>query len=140
MIIAVDFDGTIAEHKYPDIGREVPGAFDWMKRWQAAGARLILLTMRADRMMLPDGSMGDGPVLTEAVKFCRDRGVEFWAVNSNPEQRQWTDSPKVYAHIYVDDAAFGCPLREPFGRGRPMVDWSIVGPAVCDRILSESHP
>ena len=24
MIIAVDFDGTIVEHKYPAIGRELP--------------------------------------------------------------------------------------------------------------------
>ncbi len=26
MIIAVDFDGTIVKHKYPDIGKEIPYA------------------------------------------------------------------------------------------------------------------
>ena len=129
MFIAVDFDGTIAEHEFPDIGNAVPGAFDWMKEWQAAGAKLILWTMRSD------GRTGDGkengPVLTEAVEFCRANGVEFWAVNANPTQAAWTGSPKCYAHVYVDDAAYGCPLRPARKAGvRPCVDWEKVGPAV----------
>ena len=129
MFIAIDFDGTIAEHEFPDIGNAVPGAFDWMKRWQAAGAKLILWTMRSD------GRTGEGrengPVLTEAVEFCRRHGVEFFAVNGNPTQACWTKSPKCYAHIYVDDAAFGCPLRPARKAGvRPVVDWEQVGPAV----------
>jgi hypothetical protein len=133
MLIAVDFDGTIVDHCFPDIGAPCPGAFDWLKRWQAAGAKLILWTMRSD------GRTGtgkeNGPVLTEAVEFCRRNGVEFFAVNENPQQASWTQSPKVYAHVYVDDAAHGCPLKEnPRAGGRPMVDWSAVGPAVLARI------
>ena len=133
MIIAVDFDGTIAEHEFPDIGSPVPGAFEWMRKWQEAGAKLILWTMRSD------GRTGDGkengPVLTEAVEFCRTHGVEFFAVNGNPGQASWTQSPKAYAHIYVDDAAFGCPLRpNPRLGGRPMVDWSVVGPAILEQL------
>ncbi len=129
MIIGIDFDGTIAEHEFPDIGAPVPGAFEWMKRWQEAGAKLILWTMRSD------GRTGtgkeNGPVLTDAVEFCRANGVEFWGVNENPTQKAWTCSPKQYAHVYVDDAAFGCPLRPSAKSGsRPMVDWSVVGPAV----------
>src|SRR3990167_10473980 len=100
MIIAVDFDGTIVTHEFPAIGRPVLGAFRWIKRWQKSGAKIILWTMRSD------GRTGDGrengPVLTEAVEFCSRHGVEFWAVNENPEQRAWTQSPKVYAHVYVD--------------------------------------
>lgn len=128
MFIAVDFDGTIAEHEYPDIGPPVPGAFDWMKRWQAGGAKLILWTMRSD-------SDRDGPTLTRAVEFCRANGVEFFAVNGNPTQAAWTTSPKCYAHHYVDDAAVGCPLRENRRAGkRPMVDWDAVGPAIAGLI------
>lgn len=134
LTICVDFDGTIAEHEFPDIGRAVPGAFDWMRKWQEAGAKIILWTMRSDGRE-PDGSPENGPVLTDAVEFCRKHGVEFYGVNRNPTQGSWTKSPKCYAHIYVDDAAFGCPLIPASKAGvRPMVNWSQVGPAVLERI------
>lgn len=138
MIIAVDFDGTIAEHEFPDIGAPVPGAFDWMRKWQETGAKLILWTMRSDGR---DGEgKENGPVLTQAVEFCRTNGVEFWGVNGNPSQGSWTQSPKAYAHLYVDDAAFGCPLRENRKSGnRPMVDWSVVGPAVLEQIKAKQE-
>lgn len=124
MICAIDFDGTIVAHEFPDIGAESPGAFRWLKEWQAAGAKLILWTMRSD------GHRG-GPLLSEAVAFCRKHGIEFHGINSNPQQCEWTSSPKIYAKVYVDDAAFGCPLRpNPKMGGRPMVDWDVVGPAV----------
>ena len=134
MVICVDFDGTIAEHEFPDIGAPVPGAFEWMKKWQEAGAKLVLWTMRSDGRTA-DGSKENGPVLTDAVEFCRKNGVEFWGVNRNPEQGGWTQSPKAYGNLYVDDAAFGCPLRQSRKMGnRPMVDWSVVGPAVLAMI------
>ena len=129
LIVAVDFDGTIVDHRYPDIGEPVPDAFRWLKRWQHAGARLILWTMRSD-------NEHHGPTLTQAVEFCRSQGVEFWGVNANGQQSEWTSSPKCYAHIYVDDAAFGCPLREnPRADGRPFVDWAVVGPAVEAKLM-----
>jgi hypothetical protein len=116
----------------------VPGAFEWMKKWQEAGAKLILWTMRSDGRTA-DGSKENGPVLTDAVNFCREHGVEFWGVNRNPDQGGWTQSPKAYASIYVDDAAFGCPLRPASKRGvRPMVDWSVVGPAVLEILTKKS--
>jgi hydroxymethylpyrimidine pyrophosphatase-like HAD family hydrolase len=125
LIVAIDFDGTIVDHRYPDVGPEVPGAIRWMKSLQEAGAKLILWTMR------------DGETLAEAVAFCRGKGVEFWDVNANPGQRSWTQSPKVYAHIYIDDAAFGCPLREnPRAGGRPFVDWDTVGPAILAKVTA----
>lgn len=128
-IIAVDFDGTIAEHKYPDIGRPIPGAFHWLKKFKDAGAVLILWTMRSD-----EG--GNGSTLTEAVEFCQTNGIEFYGINENPTQRSWTTSPKAYAHVYIDDAAFGCPLIESKELGaRMMVDWDKVGPAVMERIV-----
>jgi len=135
MIIAVDFDGTLVDHRFPDIGREVPAAFEWLKLCQQAGARLILWTVRADG---GEGGPSDSPLgdyLRHAVEFCQARGIEFWAVNENPEQASWSTSPKAYAHIYIDDAAYGCPLREnPRMGGRPYVDWRIVGPSVLAKI------
>jgi hypothetical protein len=129
MNIAIDFDGTIVTHEFPRIGDVNPYAFSWMKKFQEAGARLILWTMRSDGQEC-------GPVLTEAVDHCRANGVEFFGVNSNPEQGSWTTSPKAYAHLYIDDAAFGCPLREnPRAGGRPMVDWELVGPKVLELLM-----
>lgn len=127
MYIAVDFDGTIVEHDYPRIGAPVPGAIEWLKRFQRAGAGLILWTMRCDNR--PDGSHP----LREAVEYCRQAGVEFFACNCNPTQGKWTQSPKAYAHVYIDDAAIGCPLIEPDGR-RPYADWSVIGPRVMEII------
>jgi hypothetical protein len=126
LIIAIDFDGTLVEHRFPKVGDEAPGAFDWLKRFQTAGAKLMLWTMRSDGQEC-------GPVLTEAVEFCRQRGIEFWNVNVNPEQVDWSTSHKQYAHVYIDDAAAGVPMRE-MGSGRKVVDWSIVGPIVMEQL------
>lgn len=134
MIIAVDFDGTIVEHEFPEIGEAVPGAFRWMKDFQASGAKLILWTMRSD-------GEADDLFLSHAVEFCRTNGIEFWGVNRNPEQDDWTTSPKAYAHLYIDDAAHGCPLRvNPRVGGRPFVDWDKVGPKVMKLLNPKRKP
>lgn len=116
--VAIDFDGTIVGHCYPEIGPLVPGAIETMLEMQAAGYKLILWTMRSD-------DSTDGAVLTAAVNFCKSYGIEFWGVNNNPKQKEWTSSPKAYARAYIDDAALGCPLRDhPSARvTRPCVDW-----------------
>ena len=128
MYICVDFDGTVVDHCYPEIGTEAPGAITWLKRLQDHGARLILFTMRSDT------SFG-GPMLSDAVEFLESRGIELYGINTNPDQDSWTESPKAYADIYVDDAAFGCPLIMPEGFRRPCVDWETVGPALLERML-----
>lgn len=126
MIIAVDFDGTIVEHRYPDIGEPVPGAFKWLKRYREHGVHLILYTMRCD-------SESQGPVLTDAIEFCKKNGLEFDSVNDI--DCPWSNSRKVYASVYIDDSAFGCPLVESKRMGgRPYVDWDVVGPAIMRRI------
>ena len=77
MIIAVDFDGTIVEHKYPEIGQEVPFAIDTLKMLIKDQHRLILWSVR------------EGALLDEAVEWCRARGVEFYAVNKDyPEEEK----------------------------------------------------
>lgn len=137
-IIAIDFDGTLCDHRFPEIGTENPGAFHWLKEFQKAGAKLILWTMRSDHRsegISAEGHPATRDYLTEAVEWCRARGVEFWDVNRNPEQASWTSSPKCYAHIYIDDAAHGVPLREmPRMGSRLAVDWQEVGPQVLAEI------
>jgi len=131
MYICIDFDGTIVDHCFPEIGTEAPKAIYWLKRLQDQGAKLILFTMRSDT------SVG-GPMLSDAVSFLEGKGIKFYGINKNPDQDSWTESPKAYADIYVDDAAFGCPLIRPKGFRRPCVDWETVGPALLERLLRRS--
>jgi hydroxymethylpyrimidine pyrophosphatase-like HAD family hydrolase len=97
MVIAIDFDGTIVEHRFPDIGRERPFAIDTLKRLQKKGFRLILWTHRS------------GKLLQEAVEFCRSRGLEFYAVNKNFPEEKWDteESRKITADLYIDDRNLG---------------------------------
>lgn len=107
MTIAVDFDGTIVEHKYPAIGKEIPFATATLKMLQRDGHRLILWTVR------------EGELLDEAVAFCRERGVEFFAVNSNypdeNEDRTAIRCRKLKADLFIDDCQVG---------GLP--DWGVI--------------
>jgi len=129
LVICVDFDGTLADHRYPDIGPPVPGAIDWLKRYLELGAKLILWTMRSDHKR--------GNYLTDAAEWCRSRGIEFWSVGVNPEQHEWTTSRKAYANLYIDDAAACTPLTRPDGFRRPCVDWSVLGPVVEAKLLAQ---
>jgi len=97
MIIAVDFDGTIVEHKHPEIGEELLFAFSTLKELQKQGHQLILWTYRS------------GEALDKAVEFCRKNGVEFYAVNKNyPEEKLDNSiSRKIYADVYIDDRNVG---------------------------------
>ena len=114
MYIAVDFDGTCVTHDYPRIGKEI-GATKVLKRLVEAGHKLILNTMRS------------GKELQDAIHWFNKNEIELYGVNENPTQKRWTTSPKVYAHMYIDDAAFGCPLRNvPDFSDRPFVDWDSI--------------
>lgn len=129
MIVCVDFDGTIVDHCFPEMGEPVPGAIKWLKRLNAYGVKIILFTMRSDSDMFKTA-------LTDAVEYLEQNGVVLFAVNKNPNQTSWTTSPKAYANLYIDDSAFGCPLIQPKGFKRPCVDWSKVGPQVEHMFLS----
>jgi hypothetical protein len=95
--IAVDFDGTIVEHQYPEIGKEKLFAFQTLKELEKRGARIILWTFRT------------GKELEDAVNFCRQNGVEFYAVNKNyPEEvPDESISRKIDVDIYIDDKNLG---------------------------------
>ena len=120
MIIAVDFDGTIVEHKYPKIGKEIPFAIATLKKLQQDGHKLILWTVR------------EGDLLDEAVEFCRQRGVEFFAVNSNyPDENVDTSairSRKLKADMFIDDRNVG---------GLP--DWGVIYEMISRRQSYEEY-
>lgn len=120
-ICAIDFDGTIVDHRFPEVGAPVPGALDAIRTLLAMKWRVILWTMRS------------GKHLDDAVAFLKRHGIETWAVNANPTQGGWTSSPKAYAHYYVDDAAVGCPLVRVPGFARPAVNWNEVLGEIFER-------
>jgi hydroxymethylpyrimidine pyrophosphatase-like HAD family hydrolase len=97
MKIAVDFDGTIVEDAYPDIGEEKTFAIETLKELQKRGHQIILWTYRT------------GKALEEAVEYCRQKGLEFYAVNKNyPEEKPEDGLPrKINADIYIDDRNLG---------------------------------
>jgi hypothetical protein len=98
MIIAVDFDGTLVDHRYPEIGNEKLFAFETLRMLQKQNHQLILWTIRS------------GKELEEAVEFCRERGIEFYAVNkSYPEEKFEYEltSRKIQADIFIDDRNIG---------------------------------
>jgi len=95
--IAVDFDGTIVEHEYPRIGKEKLFAFQTLKELEKLGAALILWTFRTGRE------------LEEAVEYCRQNGLEFYAVNKNYPEEIFDErvSRKIDADIFIDDKNVG---------------------------------
>lgn len=106
MTIAVDFDGTIVTDRYPGIGNEIPFAVETLKLLQQEHHRLILWSVR------------EGKLLDEAVAWCKERGVEFYAVNKEyPEQKLQDDgfSRKLKADLFIDDRNVG-----------GLLDWGIV--------------
>lgn len=125
MTIAVDFDGTIVEHRYPEIGEEIPFATETLKQLIADRHKLILWSVR------------EGKLLDEAVEWCRKRGVEFWAVNRDyPEEDGARSnnhfSRKIKADIFIDDRNIG---------GLP--EWGLIYRMICSgksyrRVLKES--
>ncbi|MFT4222524.1 hypothetical protein [Dysgonomonas sp.] len=127
MDICIDFDGTCVAHEYPDIGKDI-GAIPVLKELVVKGHRLILFTMRSDRKKKKkvDGQevIVEENVLTEAVQWFADNGIPLYGVQKNPTQRFWTSSPKAYGHLYIDDAALGCPLiLDDPNSDRPYIDW-----------------
>ena len=97
LIIAVDFDGTIVEDKYPGVGKPKPFALETLKMLQKDGHRLILWTYR------------HGSKLQDAVKFMEDNDIPPYAVNrSYPEEASHPSdvSRKIHADLFIDDRNF----------------------------------
>ena len=105
MLIAVDFDGTIVEHEYPAIGKDIPFAIETLKQLQEEGHDLVLWTYRA------------GKELEDAVEYCKSKGLEFFAVNAAypGDELDSYNSRKINADIFIDDRNVG---------GLP--DWGVI--------------
>ena len=118
MVIAVDFDGTIVEHRYPSIGKELPFAIETLRKLAAEGHRLILWTVR------------EGQYLDDAIEFCRSRGLEFYAVNRDyPEEEKEKNqhfTRKLKADLWIDDRNLG---------GLP--DWGTIYEMIHHRLTYE---
>lgn len=130
MIIAVDFDGTIVEDRYPEIGREKPFAVETLKMLVEQRHRIILWTVR------------QGESLDAALAWCKERGLEFYAANKNYPEEQ-TGNPdisrKLNADLFIDDRNLG---------GLP--DWGTIYKIITekrsyysvirDELLSDAEP
>lgn len=107
MTIAIDFDGTIVEHRYPDIGKEIPFATDTLRMLIKDGHRLILWSVR------------EGELLENAIQWCHERGVDFYAVNKDfPEEDERKNrhfARKLRVDMFIDDRNLG---------GLP--DWGVI--------------
>ncbi len=114
MTIAIDFDGTIVEHKYPEIGNEIPFATQTLRMLIADHHKLILWSVR------------EGKLLDDAVKWCADKGVEFYAINRDyPEETIEGNnhfSRKLKVDLFIDDRNLG---------GLP--DWGTIYRMVSSR-------
>ena len=111
MIIAIDFDGTIVEHAYPDIGKPIPFAVETLLQMQKDGHKLILWTVRKGRL------------LQDAIDYCAQRELYFYAENENyrGENKELGEevSRKLAVDMFIDDRNLG---------GLP--DWSTIYNAV----------
>lgn len=131
MIIAIDFDGTCVSHEFPKVGNDI-SAVPVLKELVAKGHKLILFTMRSNSFYHTGASdevpeLHKGEFLNDAVKWFVDNDIPLYGIQSNPTQSEWTESPKAYAQLYIDDAALGCPLKYDLKVSkRDFVDWVKV--------------
>ena len=124
MTIAVDFDGTIVEHQYPAIGKERPFATATLRKLIEDGHKLILWSVR------------EGKLLDEAIQWCAERGVTFYAVNQNfdeDQQGETTETNKAFSRklkvsLFIDDRNLG---------GLP--DWGVIYQLISRRISYEQY-
>lgn len=100
-IYAVDFDGTLCESIFPDIGMPNMSLINHLIRRRKQGNKIILWTCRC------------GDRLQEAVEWCKQYGLGFDAINENlPETIEYfggTESRKIHADIFIDDKAVNKP-------------------------------
>lgn len=130
MIIAVDFDGTCVTHEFPYVGKEI-GAAEVLKELTDKGHKIILFTMRShpeeiNQNRTIGGDIINNDALQDAIDWFKKHDIPLFGVNENPTQKDWSSSPKPYAHIYIDDAALGVPLKKDSLSEKPYVDWDIV--------------
>jgi hypothetical protein len=111
--VAVDFDGTCVTYAFPGVGEDI-GAVPVLRELCSKGHKIILHTMRGEHFLPP------------AVQWFKDNDIPLYGINDNPSQHSWTDSGKVFAHVYIDDAALGAPVKRSAVSPYPYIDWDLV--------------
>lgn len=136
MYIGIDFDGTCVTHEFPKVGKDI-GAVPVLRKLVENGHKLILFTMRSDRKEILNSYYEIvRPAefyLTDAVKWFKQHDIPLYGIQTNPTQIRWTDSPKAYCELYIDDAALGCPLIKTEYSDRPYVNWVTVEHILKDK-------
>ena len=103
-ILAVDYDGTLFEGSWPDLGDPKEDVIAKVKKFKDAGSEIVLWTCR------------EGVSLKEALERCKEVGLEFDSVNENsPSQKEYMEqrkeegeifaTRKIFANFYLDDRA-----------------------------------
>ena len=116
--ILLDFDGTCVAHEYPYVGDDI-GAQQVLHDLVNNGHQLILFTMRSEINYLDD-----------AVAWFQEQGISLYGVQSHPEQKSWTASPKAYGELIIDDTMLGVKLVD----GR-YLNWQWAAEMLCERGL-----
>jgi len=95
MTIAIDFDGTIVGHNYPNIGELKPNAKETINKWYESGHKIIIWSCR------------DNKEKKEAIDFLKEHGIKFHTFNENVKvSDDFNPYPKIFAHLYIDDRGF----------------------------------
>ena len=120
--LAVDFDGTLSRHShYPEVGEPIPLGIAYCHNFIDRGGRVIIWTVRSEIGM------------DKAVDWLIKQKLydKLYGININPSQAEYSTSPKINAHAFVDDLAIGCPVIPDIKY--PFADWSIIIPLLEDR-------
>lgn len=141
MDIVIDFDGTCVTHEFPQVGKDI-GAVPILKKLVKNGHNLVLFTMRSDLKKSTYRNQGKelpaGNYLGDAVNWFEENGIPLYGIQRNPSQDSWTESPKAYGQLIIDDASLGCPLVfDDLLSVRPFVDWEAVNDILEYRGLFE---
>jgi hypothetical protein len=133
MEICIDFDGTCVTHEYPRVGKDI-GSIPVLNKIIENGHKIILFTMRSNKNVLDDKNGPVGDYLNDAINWFKENNIPLYGVNVNPNQFEWTSSPKAYGQLYIDDSSIGCPLvYDDEISYRPFVDWKKVEDILLNR-------
>lgn len=117
LVFAIDFDGTCVKNAFPEVGEDI-GAEIIIRKLQEKGHKIVLNTVRSNK------SDKNEMHLDAAVNWFKEKEITLFGINENPEQKEFSLSPKVYANYYIDDKSLGTPCK--VDSEDPYVDWSSI--------------
>lgn len=116
--IAVDFDNTLVNDLFPEVGLTINDAVETLKELTKKGHKIILYTIRS------------GKYLEDAVNWCKKKGIELYGVNENPDFLDDDKARKIFFDLVIDDKSIGCPVMAfwdaPRNRIQRVVDWALL--------------